>query len=223
MRTQQLSPGKYAGVLTIREPLNYEENSRFSMVIQAEDMSKEPGARLSSTATVIVEVQDIQDQLPVFLNAPYRTLINENSPAGMSVYTILVRDGDTGQPRRLTLDLVDDPLGYFRIGSFRMDDDGVATASVVTSDVAIDREADEILSRGGLYTFGLKATELVNGVPSDDFTIERVTVVVMDINDQAPRFDQDTYVVAVPENLGASKKKNNFFLFAKICLNEMKK
>ena len=121
------------------------------------------------------------------------------------------------------MDLVDDPLGYFRIGSFRMDDDGVATASVVTSDVAIDREADEILSRGGVYTFGLKATELVNGVPSDDFTIERVTVVVMDVNDQAPRFDQDTYVVAVPENLGASIKKNNFFLFAKICLNEMKK
>lgn len=68
---------------------------------------------------------------------------------------VLVRDGDTGQPRPLQLDIIDDQLGYFRVGSFKMNDD-IATANIVASDNPIDREDEIILRRGGTYSFGLK-------------------------------------------------------------------
>ncbi len=125
------------------------------MIIQAEDSAKEAGASLTSTATVTIELLDVQDQPPVFLNTPYRTVMTENSRAGQSLVKILVRDGDTGQPRNLQLDLVNDPLGYFRIGSFSMSD-GVAAATIVTTEIPIDRENEGILRNGGIYTFALK-------------------------------------------------------------------
>lgn len=118
-------------------------------------MAKEAGTALTSTATVTVEVVDVQDQPPIFLNAPYRPVIQENSLGGLTLMKVLVRDGDTGQPRALQLDIIDDPLGYFRIGSFKMNDD-IATASIVASDNPIDREDESILRRGGTYSFGLK-------------------------------------------------------------------
>jgi hypothetical protein len=125
------------------------------MVILAEDSAKEPSASLSSTATLTIDVIDIQDQLPVFLNAPYRTIMRENSPAGQPLVKVLARDGDTGQPRELQLEIVDDELGYFRIVSFKINDD-IATATIVTTDIPIDRENEAILRHGGVYTFGLK-------------------------------------------------------------------
>ena len=155
MRTQRISPGKFTGMISVRSPLNYEESSRYVMVVVAEDSAKEPSTVLSSTATLTIDVRDVQDQAPVFLNAPYRTIMRENSPAGQPLVKILARDGDTGQPRELQLEIVDDDLGYFRIGSFKMNDD-IATATIVTSDTPIDRENEAILRHGGVYTFGLK-------------------------------------------------------------------
>lgn len=155
IRTQRISSGKYAGVLTVRGQLNYEDASRYVLVIQAEDSAKEPELSLSSTATVTVEVLDVQDQPPIFLNAPYRTVIQENTRAGHSLVKVLVRDGDSGQPRNLQLDIVDDPLGYFRIGSFSMSE-GIAAATIVTTEIPIDREHETILRNGGIYTFALR-------------------------------------------------------------------
>lgn len=125
------------------------------MVLQAEDSAKEPGAALTSTTTIIVDVRDIQDQPPVFLNAPYRPVIQENSLPGQTLMKVLVRDGDTGQPRDIQLDIIDDQLNYFRVSSFVMND-GIATATIVTSDNPVDREDELVLRRGGSYTFGLK-------------------------------------------------------------------
>ena len=125
------------------------------MIIQAEYSVKEAGASLTSTATVTIELLDVQDQPPVFLNTPYRTMMPENSRAGQSLVKILVRDGDTGQPRNLQLDLVNDPLGYFRIESFSMSD-GVAAATIVTTEIPIDRENEGILLNEGIHTFVLK-------------------------------------------------------------------
>ena len=202
LKTQQISPGKYAGILTVRQSLNYEEDRRYTMLIQAEDSSEEVGGSLSSTATVIVEIQDTQDQLPVFLNAPYRTIINENSPPGLAVYTVSVRDGDVGQPRKLKLEIVNEPGGYFEIASFEMDDDNVAVATIVTTERPIDREMELIVSRGGVYTFALKATELVNNQPTNDSSVEDVHVVVVDVNDEAPFFEHNQYTVGAPESIG---------------------
>ena len=155
LRTQRVSQGNYAGILSVRQSLNYEEDKRFTMVIQAQDSSNDPTASLSSTSTVTIEIVDVQDQPPVFLNAPYTMVLKENSAAGTSVGFILARDGDTGDPRPLKLDIVGDVANYFRIDSFEMDG-AVASATLATTKNLIDRESDAIMHNGGIYTFALK-------------------------------------------------------------------
>lgn len=185
------------------------------MTILAEDPS------LSSTATVMVEIRDVQDQPPVFLDGPYRAVLAENSPPGTSVYTVRVRDGDIGQPRSLRLDLIDDPLGFFRLADFQSDtDDSILTATIVTSDTALDREADIVVAGSGIYSFRLRATELVDGLAQGDTTIQDVDIVVLDVDDQPPLFERETYTVQVPENIGKNLfqqlfifNRKNEFLF----------
>lgn len=41
-----------------------------------------------------------------------------------------------------------------------------------------------------------------DGKATGDFTSQNVTVVVIDINDQPPIFNQDQYTITIPENLG---------------------
>ena len=155
LQTQRISHGKYAGILSVRSGLNYEISHSYTLAIQAEDSAEQPGASLTSTATITVNILDVQDQPPVFINAPYRMVINENSPAGMSVSTIFARDGDTGQPRQLQIDIINDSEVYFQIKTFQMEGD-IASALVATTENKIDRESDIILMHGGVYTFGLK-------------------------------------------------------------------
>ena len=56
----------------------------------------------------------------------------------------------------------------------------------------------------------MKATELLANKPTGDFTVENVTVTVIDVNDQPPVFNQEQYSIGIPENLGETfclKKK----------------
>lgn len=161
MRAQRISQGKFAGVLTVRSKLDYEERNRFTLVLKAEDSAVDPEPRLSSTATITLEVVDVQDQPPVFLNTPYHAVIEENSLPGIQALSVKVRDGDTGQPRNLLLEIVDDPFNYFRIESFQMES-GIGAAKIVTTESPIDRENEVILALGGVYVFKLKVSKSMN-------------------------------------------------------------
>lgn len=71
-----------------------------------------------------------------------------------------------------------------------------------TSDQPLDREHPEILQNGGIYSFKIRATELINNeLPSESTTTE-VTIVVTDVDDQIPEFNQDLYEIYVQEDIG---------------------
>ena len=62
-------------MITLKKPLNYEARSSYNMLIKAEDQGI---PTLSSTANVLITINDIQDQKPFFLNGPYSISIPEN-------------------------------------------------------------------------------------------------------------------------------------------------
>ena len=64
-------------MITLKKPLNYEARSSYNMLIKAEDQGI---PSLSSTANVLITINDIQDQKPFFLNGPYSISIPENIP-----------------------------------------------------------------------------------------------------------------------------------------------
>lgn len=194
IREARVAEGEYVGIISLRELLDYETERQYTMAVRASDGGLEK--RLSSTATVVIEVKDVQDQPPIFLNAPFSTTVREASPPGLSVLEIHARDGDLGEPQPLSLTLQGDDAGYFTLSDIRTLEDGSLTAALTTSQVTLDREDTLIINNGGLYTFSVRAQE-----KDGQAAVSQVTVVVTDVDDQRPLFSQDEISITVPEDI----------------------
>lgn len=194
IREARVEEGEYVGILSLKQLLDYETERQYTMVVRASDGG--PEKQLSSTATVVIEVKDVQDQPPIFLNAPFSATVREASPPGTSVLDVHARDGDLGEPRPLTLTLEGDDSGYFTLSNRKVLPDGSLTATLTTSNVILDREDPLILNNGGLYTFSIRAQE-----KGGQATVSQVTVVVTDIDDQRPVFSENEIHVTVPEDI----------------------
>ncbi len=73
-----MSDGYYTGTLSVSKPLNYEAQSSYMLWLKAIDSNaKKP---LSTMAKVIIDVEDTQDQPPIFYNTPYSISVRENMP-----------------------------------------------------------------------------------------------------------------------------------------------
>ncbi|KAJ1528348.1 hypothetical protein ONE63_006768 [Megalurothrips usitatus] len=200
VETEKIGEGQYRGMVTLQRPLDYEQRSAYTLQLRATDAASDPSKRLSSTARVAVQVTDVQDQPPVFLNAPYSATVPEGSPPGTVVATIRVRDGDMGDPRPVLLTLEDDELGYFALEV----DEALASgggARLVTTEIPIDREHRDLMLSGGIYTFKVRATELINNELPADWSVSEVTVVVTDVDDQFPEFNEDYFHINVSEDI----------------------
>ncbi|XP_014206917.1 cadherin-23 [Copidosoma floridanum] len=197
----KLAEGKYDVQITLTEPLDYERRNSYLINLVATDGASDPLKRLQAKATVAVDVLDVQDQPPTFLNAPYSAALPENSPAEVTVLTVRARDGDTGQPRPLALSLEHETVGYFRLETERQGD--VTLGRLVTTNVSLDREDPSILENGGIYSFEVRATELVGGeLRPADSSMSMVTIVVTDVDDVAPRFSEELFSLRISEDIG---------------------
>jgi hypothetical protein len=74
----QISPNEYQVRLYLNKPLDFESRSAYVISLEASDASDRPSRVLAS---VSVTVQDVQDQPPLFVNAPYSATVPENIPA----------------------------------------------------------------------------------------------------------------------------------------------
>ncbi|XP_050337354.1 cadherin-23 [Bactrocera neohumeralis] len=198
VRAERISDGNYTARVTLKKPLDYESRPSYIMTVAASDGALDN--RLTSFASVSINVVDVQDQPPIFTSAPYSATVAENTPAGVSVLTIKAVDGDVGIPRDITLSLDDEHFGHFELEPFGDPKEG--TAILKTTNVPLDRENPEILQNGGVYVFNVRATELVDGQPQDDYSTTRVTIVVNDVDDHIPEFNEDYFNISIPENLG---------------------
>lgn len=189
INTEKIAEGQYKGIIILREMLDFESATSYSLTIMASDQSTDNP--LSATANVAINVRDVQDQPPIFLNAPYSATLQENTSPGFQVLQIKVKDGDVGDPRPILLSIEGDTLGYFKL----------VKNSLVTSHVPIDRENPEILQNGGVYTFNVKATELINNELPGDYSYERVTIVITDVDDQIPQFNKPLFHINVSEDI----------------------
>lgn len=70
------------GHLTLRKHLDYEMTQRHSLVVTATDTGTPP---LSANLTILVEVQDVNDNPPVFERADYSIKVMETLPVNSQV------------------------------------------------------------------------------------------------------------------------------------------
>uniref|UniRef100_A0A663MGM7 Protocadherin Fat 4 n=1 Tax=Athene cunicularia TaxID=194338 RepID=A0A663MGM7_ATHCN len=170
-----------SGVLSIRQPLDRESQSFYSLVVQVHDMALLPASRYTSTAQVSIILLDVNDSPPSFIS-PKLTYVPENTPIDTVVFKAQATDPDSGPNSYIEYSLLR-PLGNkFSIGT-------------IDGEVRLTGELDrEAVSN---YTLTVIATD--KGQPSLSSSTD-VVVIVLDINDNNPLFAQKLYKVEVGEN-----------------------
>ncbi|XP_054575621.1 cadherin EGF LAG seven-pass G-type receptor 1 [Eptesicus fuscus] len=170
-----LSSQSGGGLITLALPLDYKQERQYVLAVTASD-----GTR-SHTAQVFINVTDANTHRPVFQSSHYTVSVREDRPAGTSIATIGATDEDTGENARITY-VLEDPVPQFRI-----DPD----SGTVYTQTELDYEDQ------AAYTLAITARD--NGIPqkSDTTSLE---ILVLDANDNAPRFLRDFYQGSVFED-----------------------
>ncbi|XP_018318616.1 cadherin-99C [Agrilus planipennis] len=79
------------GEITTNRALDYEKRQNYQFVVTAKDGAPDPRI---ATATVVINVIDVEDELPIFDNPVYEATVPENTP-DYFVTDVMARDPDT--------------------------------------------------------------------------------------------------------------------------------
>nr|XP_057914890.1 protocadherin Fat 2 [Doryrhamphus excisus] len=179
---------KESGTLLLQKNIDHEKTKWYQIDVLAQ--GNHNGTDVASLVSVNIQVQDVNDNQPVFDANPYRAYLAENMPAGTTVIQVTANDPDTDTNGLVTYsleDLLDDTTSNIT-EMFSIDGD---TGWIVTV-----READCESSR--VYRFNVLATD--HGGDAKLSSSVLVEVTVTDENDNPPRFSEDAYRGSVVEN-----------------------
>ncbi len=161
------------GVITAQKSIDREETDQLRFYVFASDNGRE---KKTASVLVIVDIQDVNDQVPTFTRNSYSFSVDENMPSGTRVGMVSAEDGDGIQFSQLTYSFL--PT-HSMSEAFRID----PSTGLITTAKVLDRE---LLSR---YYLMVLAQD--NGSPALSNSCS-VTIHVTDQNDNAPVFDYPT-------------------------------
>ncbi|XP_052462720.1 protocadherin Fat 1-like isoform X1 [Carassius gibelio] len=159
------------GVISVTSGLDREEYEQTTVYIQA---TQQDDASKTANAVVSVTIEDENDNSPKFDQDQYTVPIPENSPQGQFVIQTIVTDLDLGGFSG-TLQIIPDSV------PFSINPDGTI---LVKSSADLDRETTES------FSFQVEAQEKP---PSTNKATAEVTIVLLDENDNSPRFTTSNY------------------------------
>ncbi|XP_061083448.1 cadherin-23 [Conger conger] len=175
------------GTVTVKRALDFESTAAYQLTVNATDQDKR--RPLSSLANLAITITDVQDMDPIFINLPYSTNINEDSPPGYEVRKIKAIDQDRGRPRHIGYTIVSGNTNSI----FALD----FVSGSLTVSGNLDRE-NPLYSAG--FHLTVKGTELnPDNTPTDATVTTTFTILVVDKNDNAPQFNSSEYRVRITE------------------------
>ncbi|KAK7922595.1 hypothetical protein WMY93_009497 [Mugilogobius chulae] len=167
------------GVLTNNGPLDRESidpalNGKIELSVKISDKGKPP---LSTVVQVIIIVQDVNDNKPVFGKPSYSFSVKEGEK-GVFVGSVYAEDHDqTSEFNRISFSIINGAFGSFTVRSVQ-DAPGYNGNVYVDQDIELDYESPR-------NTFSLE-------VEAADFDQEKAKVIVevqvLDVNDERPEF-----------------------------------
>uniref|UniRef100_A0A3P8T6K2 Protocadherin 2 alpha b 9 n=1 Tax=Amphiprion percula TaxID=161767 RepID=A0A3P8T6K2_AMPPE len=157
--------------LVVDGPLDRENTSLYNVTITATDEGSPP---LSSIRVITVQVSDVNDNAPHFMEPVINVYVKENSPVGSVIYTVNAFDPDLDGNSRLTYKLLDSSPRNIPISSI----------------LNINSETGGIISLQSfnyeeLKTFQFKVQATDSGLPSLSSNVT-VNVLILDENDNNP-------------------------------------
>lgn len=175
-----------SGLLSVAAMLDREAKAEFNLVVVAQDQGRP--AR-SATASVLVQVSDVNDNDPTFSQSEYKVEVSELAPVNEMLLTLSAVDPDDGENGRVTYSISQqDPSSTPAV--FELD------SSNGTLRLAQTLDNSEVK----VYRLTVQAKD--GGTPFRA-TVCDVTVTVKDENNNRPQFNKESYDVAVSENLAS--------------------
>ena len=166
------------GLLTLAGSLDYQEQSLYWLQVTAED-SGTPSR--SSPIAVNISIEDINNHAPLFATPTYTVSLLENATVGSSVALISASDVDASSITYiLTVNSYQSGTPLFTLDS---------ATGLLTTTSALDRELSgvhELLTSAVDSGYPIR---LSNSVP--------VIIILIDLNDTPPQFDQSDYIFPV--------------------------
>ncbi|GFO09309.1 protocadherin-11 x-linked [Plakobranchus ocellatus] len=163
----------------LNERLDYERATTEVVNVTCHDGGDPP---LSNSTAFTLQVQDVNDNAPVFERPEYKAHIEERNHVGKFVAQIQARDPDDEENGNVTYSLIENSWGNFTINSL---------SGVIKAVVELDREEMPI------YELTVQARD--RGSPSLSANV-KVTVEVDDLNDNPPFFPVPVIEMRIMEN-----------------------
>ncbi|XP_004280361.2 protocadherin beta-4 [Orcinus orca] len=174
---QTFSINEVTGEIRLTKKLDFEQIKSYHVEIEATD-----GGGLSGKGTVAIEVVDVNDNAPEFTIPSLTCSIPENAPETV-VSIFRIRDRDSGDNGRMVCSIPGN-LPFILKPTLK-------NFYTLVTESPLDRE-----SRAE-YNITITVTDM--GTPRLK-TQHNITVLVSDVNDNAPAFTQTSYTLSVREN-----------------------
>ncbi|XP_051790253.1 protocadherin gamma-A11-like [Erpetoichthys calabaricus] len=166
------------GEIRVTAQIDYEKNKMYEMTVQAKDIGG-----LVGSCKVIIEVTDVNDNVPFINLMSISNQISEDSLPGTVIAIINVQDKDSGRNGQVIC-FIDNNIPFKLKSSlnnfYSLETDGI-----------LDRE------KTPQYNITIVATD--QGEPSLSATYA-ILLAVSDVNDNPPRFEQQRYTTYIMEN-----------------------
>ncbi|XP_028287453.1 cadherin-related family member 1 [Parambassis ranga] len=167
--------------------IDYEKGPTLSFKLLAVEI--DTPERFSATADIVINLLDINDNVPKFTAEYYIARVPENSPGGSSVVSVTANDPDSGPWGEVKYTIYGSGSDLFAINPLS----GLITTQPWTS---LDAE---VRSK---YNFYVKAED-----SEGKYSLAEVFVTVLDMNDHPPEFDDEllekTMVIGTPVKIEA--------------------
>ncbi|CAL4102728.1 unnamed protein product, partial [Meganyctiphanes norvegica] len=168
-------------IVRVNGVLDREKISKYNVTIIVTDKGTPPR---SSTAFLIIHVNDINDHAPVFEKFEYSTVLSELVPIGTYVAGITANDEDTGVNSNIFYQIVS--------GNERQWFDIDRQSGLITSISLLDREKQSSVN------LRISAKD---GGPSPKYAYTHLKITILDENDEKPIFKKAVINTSLSEDM----------------------
>ncbi|XP_041800384.1 protocadherin alpha-8-like [Chelmon rostratus] len=170
-------------VLIVQKSLDREAAGSHSLVLTALDGGKPPK---SGEMKILVNVLDVNDNVPVFSKDVYSVMLSENAPVGTTVIQVNATDLDDGPNGEIVYSF-SNSVSHRLLNLFDIDP---TTGEIIVKGVIDYEEKDK-------YEIEIQASD--KGL-APLATQKNVIVKIVDVNDNAPEIEVTSFSSSIPED-----------------------
>lgn len=197
IRQKIVSPDTTEGTIILLGPLDFEKQAMYHLTILANDAYAESGqdSRNIAGLEVVVIVQDVQDQPPVFTMAPPVTKLPPGILPGDKILQVHAEDGDKGNPREVRYGLVSEGNPFTSFFDINDTSGEIFLMQPLEDIAAISHVGDPVL-----LTVIAEEVKVGRDEPPAAATTVQLAFFLPERSNSAPYFENDHYVSRVDEN-----------------------